>query len=149
MFGFVVGTVCLVLLFVVLRRRRWYRANYGYGYGCGGYHGRRSYGPRAWLWGLLRRIDATPAQEKVFRDEVANLLETARGLKETFRASRGDLAGALRDEALDRTKLDALFRKQDELISALRTTLGESLGRVHATLDAGQRRELAALVERC
>jgi hypothetical protein len=144
MFGFVIGTICLFLLIGVLRRRHGYGGWQGR---CEGGH-RRGLGPRAFLWRLLRRIDATPAQEKVFRDEADSLRETARGLRDELRASGRDLAGALRDENLDRQKLEAIYRKQDELLAGLRQRLTDSLGRVHSTLDARQRSELADLLER-
>lgn len=144
MFGFVIGTICLFLLVGVLRRRHGYGGWHGHWHG--GHH--RGYGPRAFLWRLLRRIDATPAQEKVFRDEAEGLRETARGLKGELRASGRDLAAALRDESLDRQKLEAVYRKQDELLTALRQRLTESISRIHSTLDARQRSELADLLER-
>ena len=144
MFGFVIGTICLFLLIGVLRRR------HGHGGWQGRCHGgpRHGFGPRAFLWRLLRRIDATPAQERVFRDEADGLLETARGLRGEFRASGRDLAVALRDESLDRQKLESIYRKQDELLATLRQRLTDSLARVHSTLDARQRSELADLLER-
>jgi len=144
MFGFVIGSICLVLLIGVLRRR----------HGYGGWHGRchgsdrGGFGPRAFLWRLLRRIDATPAQEKVFRDEASTLSETVHGLRGEFRASGRDLAAALRDENLDRLKLESIYRKQDELLASLRQRLSDSLERVHSTLDERQRNELADLLER-
>jgi hypothetical protein len=141
MFGFVIGTICLVLLIGVLRRR-WYPGSYGYG------HRWRGHGPRAFLWRLLRRIDATPAQEKVFRDEADGFWEAAGGLREGLKASRRDLALAMRDEELDKQKLAAMFRKQDEMLGGLRERLSASLGRVHATLDSRQRSQLADLLER-
>lgn len=141
MFGFVIGTICLFLLIGVLRRR-WYPGGHGYG------HGWRGHGPRAFLWRLLRRIDATPAQEKVFRDEADGFWEAAGGLREGLKASRQDLALAMRDEELDKQKLAAMFRKQDEILAGLRERLAASLGRVHATLDARQRSQLADLLER-
>lgn len=142
MFGFVIGTICLVLLIGVLRRRHRYGGWHGYG-------GHRSgFGPRAFLWRLLRRIDATPAQERVFRDEAAGLREAANGLRGELKASGRDLAVALRDETLDRQKLESVYRRQDEILAALRARLSESLGRVHSTLDERQRNELADLLER-
>jgi hypothetical protein len=146
MFGFVIGTICLVLLIGALRRRH----GYGHGGSCGHGHGghRRGFGPRAFLWRILRRIDATPAQEKVFRDEADGLRETVHGLGGELRASGRDLAVALRDETLDRQKLESIYRKQDELLATLRQRLSDSLGRIHSTLDARQRDELATLLER-
>jgi hypothetical protein len=141
MFGFVIGTLCLILLVGVLRRRHWH-GHLGHG------HHRGGFGPRAFLWRLLRRIDATPAQEKVFRDEAELLRETVRGLRGEVKASGRDLAAALREEALDRQKLESIYRKQDELLAGLRARLSSSLERVHSTLDARQRAELADLLER-
>lgn len=141
MFGFVIGTICLVLLIGVLRRR-WVPGDHG-----PGGHG-RGRGPRAFLWRLLRRIDATPAQEKVFRDEADGLWDAAGGLRDAWKASRQDLALAMRDEALDKEKLEAMFRKQDETLAVLRERVSASLGRVHETLDARQRSQIADLLER-
>jgi hypothetical protein len=144
MIGIVIGTICLVLLVRVLAgRHRW-----GGGYGsCHGRH-RHGMGPRAFLWRILRRIDATPAQERVFRDEVASLRDGASGLKEELRASGRDLAAALREEKLDAQRLAAIYRTQDEILARVRERLSASLGRIHATLDARQRDELASLLER-
>jgi hypothetical protein len=142
MFGFVIGTICLFLLIGVLRRR----------HGSGGWRRHegypRGFGPRAFLWRLLRRIDATPAQEKVFRDEAAGLRGAVHGLRDELKASGRDLAVALRDETLDRQKLESVYRKQDELLANLRQRLSDSLARVHSTLDARQRNEIADLLER-
>jgi hypothetical protein len=70
-----------------------------------------------------------------------------------LKASRRDLALAMRDEELDKQKLAAMFRKQDEMLGGLRERLSASLervhaGRVHATLDARQRSQFADLLER-
>jgi len=142
MFGFVIGIICLVLLVGVVRRRHWRRGWPG----AGGH--RRGFGPRAVLRRILRRIDATPAQEKVFRDEAATLWEVARGLRGGLEASGRDLASALREETLDRQKLESVYRRQDEILAALRARLSDSLGRVHSTLDERQRNDLANLLER-
>ena len=144
MFGFVIGTICLVLLIGVLRRRHGYGGWHGR---CHGSH-RGGFAPRAFLWRLLRRIDATPAQEKVFRDEASTLSETVHGLRGELRDSGRDLAAALREENLDRMKLESIYRKQDELLASLRQRLSDSLARVHSTLDERQRNELADLLER-
>ena len=109
MLGFVVGIICLVLLVGAVRRRHWRRGWPG----AGGH--RRGFGPRAGLRRILQRIDATPAQEKVFRDEAATLWEAARGLRGGLEASGPDLASALREDALDRQKLESVYRRQDEI----------------------------------
>ena len=70
------------------------------------------------------------------------------GLRGELKASGRDLAVALRDETLDRQKLETVYRKQDELLASLRQRLSDSLARVHSTLDARQRNEIADLLER-
>jgi hypothetical protein len=106
--GFVVGIICLFLLVGVVRRRHWRRGWPG----AGGH--RRGFGPRAVLRRILRRIDATPAQE-VLRDEAATLWEAACGLRGGLEASGRGLASALREEALDRRKPESAYRRQDEI----------------------------------
>ena len=157
MFGFFIGVVCLVLLVGVLRHRRHHPFGGASGWGWGGHHhgcgsgfthGGYGRGPRAALWRVLRRIDATPAQERIFRDEVEGLRETASGLRDGLRASGKDLAAALREETLDRQKLESVYRQHDALVATLRERLSAALGRVHSTLDARQRESLAEVVER-
>jgi hypothetical protein len=137
MLGFIVGTICLIALIAVLRRRRWHR---------GHYH-RYGWGPRAWLWRTSRYLGATPQQEKLFRDELVAFLDEARGLGGALQQARTELASALRDERLDSGRIDAVLTKQQELITGLRTRLVASLGSIHQTLDAEQRRRVAEIVE--
>jgi hypothetical protein len=54
----------------------------------------------------------------------------------------------MRDETLDKSKVDALFRKQDELIARLRDAAAASFEKVHAVLDARQKADLADMLER-
>jgi len=109
MLGFVVGIIRLVLLVGVVRRRHWRRGWPG----AGGH--RRGFGPRAVRRRVLHRLDTTPAQEKVFRDEAATLWEAARGLGGGLEASGRDLASALREKTLDRQKPESVYRRQDEI----------------------------------
>jgi hypothetical protein len=96
MFGFFIGTVCLVLLFANLRRRHYYAAygpwgdDRGYGLGgCGrgGGFGGFGFGRGFWHGGrgrrggyrkfiarqMLTRLDTTPGQEKAIRNAVETL----------------------------------------------------------------------------
>jgi len=92
----------------------WSVAGTGPGWpGAGGH--RRGFGPRAVRRRLLERLDTTPAQEKVFRDEAATLWEAARGLGGGLEASGRDLASALREKTLDRQKPESVYRRQDEI----------------------------------
>ena len=58
---------------------------------------------------LLRRIDATEPQERLFLEELEALRATVRGLRQGAFASRQELAQALEAEALDAPTLEALL----------------------------------------
>ncbi len=139
MFGFIFGTACLIGLTVLLVRgpRRWYRGHrYGHGYG-------RSY----MLGAVLDRLETTPGQEKAIRDAVEEFSESAQGARREFRASREDLAKAIRSEALDSRSLEDAFRRHDGSIGELRNSFVGALSKVHETLDERQRKTLADLIE--
>src|SRR5688572_23606255 len=111
MFGFIFGTACLIGLTVLLvrgRRHRWY----------GGYRQRRGY----MLGAVLDRLETTPGQEKVIRDAVEEFTTSASGARREFRASREDLAKAIRNEALDSRSLEDAFRRHDGSIGDLRNS---------------------------
>lgn len=138
MFGFFVGTACLIGLWVVAR------GGHGHGHGWRGRHG---FGGRYVLRRVLERLDTTPGQEKVIRSALDELREEARDLRGEARATRGDLATALRADELDRDAIDRVFAKHDELLERLRASLLRSVEQVHGTLDDRQRRELADMLE--
>lgn len=181
MFGFVLGTMCVVGLGMMARRRRYHR---GYG-GCGGsyggwhrhhhhgwhghhgdwhgHHGGWHGGPydappmygrgrdRWWRGGvhlMLRRIQATPDQEKVIREALEDLMVSMQEHREEFRASRHDIAGALRGESFDAEAMGELFGRHDDRLTEVRKAVMEALGRIHAVLDDTQRERLAELLGR-
>jgi hypothetical protein len=142
MVGYVLGGVALAVLLVVGARRRhhgWHRHGHG--------HGRRFFARRV-LYRVLRRLDATPAQERLVRDEVFGVVDSVKGLRDKAKAARTALAAALRDETLDSQKLAAVMREQEELVTTVRDRVVEALTRVHASLDGRQRQELADAFER-
>jgi hypothetical protein len=141
MFGFFIGAACLIGLVAVARRGR------GHFYGHhGGWHGRR-HGARYFFHRVLDRLDTTPGQEKVIRSAIHDLSEEAWGLRSEVRATRGEIAAALREPELDRTRLDGVFAKHDELIERLRASFLRSAEQVHGTLDERQRKQLADMIE--
>jgi Spy/CpxP family protein refolding chaperone len=111
---------------------------------------RRHRGPApAWMVRrLARRLDATPEQERLLREEVEALRLAVSELRGDLLASREDLARALAAERLDPAALDALAARGASRLDELRARLGASLTRVHEVLDARQRQILAELV-RC
>lgn len=186
MFGFVLGTMCLVGLGMMARRRRYWRSyaygygpggHYGYGHGCGhdahhgwhghhghhgpGHHGHHGHGPwqghgwgggrsRWWRGGLalaLRRLQATPDQEQVIREELDTLASAFREHREEWRASRHDVAEAVRAESFDATIMGELFGRHDERLTDMRKAVMEALGRIHAVLDDTQRQRLAEMID--
>jgi hypothetical protein len=143
MLGFFIGAACLVGLVAVARSGR---GRHFYGH-RGGWHGRRGFGGRYLFHRILDRLDTTPGQEKVIRSAVHDLSEEAWSLRSEVRATRGELAAALRAPELDKTLLDSVFAKHDELIERLRASLVRSAEQVHGTLDERQRKQLADMIE--
>jgi hypothetical protein len=145
MFGFVLGTACLIALVVVISRGRhgrlFGRGRYGYRYG--GYGG----GPRAALHGLLERLDTGPGQEKVIVGAVEEFVDRARDSGRELRETRRDLADAVRGDRIDEARLSDVFGRHDGALDKLRTAGVDALRKVHETLDERQRKILADVVE--
>jgi hypothetical protein len=95
---------------------------------------------------LLRRIDATPEQERLFLEELEALRGLMGGLREGVFASREQLAGLLEAEAFDAEALDALFGASLQRLEATRARAAQSLARFHAALAPAQRLQLATLL---
>jgi len=93
---------------------------------------------------LLRRIDATPEQERLLLEELEALRATLQGLRQGLLASRQDLARALEAEALDAAALEALLAPSLRRIEEVRTQAARALARLHAALAPAQRLQLAA-----
>jgi hypothetical protein len=139
MFGFFIGTACLIGLVVVARRgRRHY-------FGHHGHHGR--WGGRHFFHRVLDRLDTTPGQEKVIRSALHDLKQQAWDLRSEVKQTRSEIAAALRTPELDKALLDRVFAKHDEVIEKLRASTLHAVEQVHGTLDEQQRRKLADLIE--
>jgi Spy/CpxP family protein refolding chaperone len=125
------GAFTVLLAAAVARRLAWRRLA----------RHRRS-GPR---W-LLRRIGATPEQERAVLAETDALAEALSALRHDARALRGDLSELLAAPSLEPARvaaaLDARLVRADEL----RTRLAGAVARVHAALGPEQRERLAAIV---
>jgi Spy/CpxP family protein refolding chaperone len=138
MLGLFVGAACLVGLIAVARRGR--RHYYGF-------HGHHRHGGRFFLHRVLDRLDTTPGQEKVIRDALHDLGEQAWPLRREVKGTRSEIAAALRAPELDRSALDRVFAKHDELIEKLRSSALSAADQVHGTLDERQRQKLADMIE--
>lgn len=138
MLGIIFGTLCLLALAKVVRGRRYWRhGRHGHGY---------SYG--FFLRRIFQRLNTGPGQEKVVLGEIDALRETARELRAELKTTRADIAAILREPTFDKGKLEALYRKQDELLAKLRTAAASSFEKVHAALDDRQKADLADMLER-
>ncbi len=155
MFGILVGTLCLLGLFAVVRSRRW-RHGYGFGHGCGGwgYSPYRGYGvdgmgggPRWMLRSIFYRLGTSPSQEKVILEAVGSLHDQSGKLWGEWQQSKSEIAEAVRGETLDETKVQGAFTRHDGLISEVRKTALGAMAKIHAVLDAEQRKTLARVLE--
>ncbi len=157
MFGFFLGTICLIALISVLRRRWW--GGWGWhgpaAYGRYGWYRRSPYGWRGsgrnWRWGMLRsifeRLDTTPGQEKAILAAAADLREPGERARSEIRQSLTEVAEALREDRIDEAKLRQAFSRQRDALGAVQETLLGALSRVHEALNPKQRRELAEWIQ--
>jgi uncharacterized membrane protein len=95
---------------------------------------------------VLRRIGATPEQEKAVLAETDALAEVLGALRNDARALRGDLAELLSSPTLDAERVAAALDARLGRASELRGRLAQAIARVHGTLGPEQRVRLAALV---
>ena len=169
MLGFLIGTVCLIGLIKTLRAGRGC-GGHGYGGGCGGGGwGRRRWGrggPGAWgeggwdhddeggfggpgvfLRGIFRRLETTPGQEKVIAEAFDELRTAGRKARGEAKASRADLAKAMRSPTVDEVLFGEMFARHDTTLEELRKAAIGSLAKVHDALDEKQRARVAEMIE--
>ena len=128
MLGFIIGSVCLIAFIGVYKRRH--------------YHHRIS------PWWLLRKLDTSPAQERVIRNAFGSVVREARAFASDSQGSRRDLATMLRASDFDRQRVSEWFADREAELKDLREAAIEALGEVYEVLDDQQRETLARLVER-
>lgn len=156
--GFVFGAVAAAAVAYVIVRKRRYRF-----WRFGGFHrhhyDRHDFDPHDYerpsfargyrrrgrfMFGLFRRLDASPGQEKALIELVERLRERMDEALPELRAARKEVAAALGSEVLDTSVLDAAFQRSAELADKLGRELREAIQRAHELLDPEQRRLLAA-----
>jgi uncharacterized membrane protein len=140
-----------ILGFAAMRKARRCHA-YG---GCGGHHGwhGHSWGHhgyrRNWmLHGLLARLDASPAQERVIIGEVDRVRERLWTAKSSLRDGRADLGAAIRGPVLDDAALGAVLGRVDAATGEARAAVLDALRNIHAVLDDKQRAILGDMLDR-
>src|SRR5262245_4465801 len=94
MLGYAIGVICLIGIFVLLRR--------GHRHGPGYRRGRRRM-----LWHLFERLETQPGQEKAIVAEVDAFLNEARGLKAQWHNARKSLAEAISGPSFDESRARA------------------------------------------
>jgi Spy/CpxP family protein refolding chaperone len=172
MLGFVIGTLCLIGLVKTLRWGRHHRAH-GYGYGgCGssGFHGscgddgfaghgpfgghhhhhggfRGGWGPNALLRGLFQTLDTTPGQEKVIVAAIDEVREAGQKARGEGRATRADVAKAMRSPGFDEVLFGEMFARHDSTMEEMRKAAMGAMAKIHDALDEKQRAKLADLIE--
>ena len=146
MFGFFIGTACLIGFAALARRGRRHHF-YGFGHGHGGCHGGH-HGMRGHIFRrVLSRLDTTPGQEKVIREAISDFKDEAWTLRSELRGTKTEIAQAIRAPELDKALIDRVFAKQDEVIEKLRALLVAKAEQIHGTLDERQRKQLADMIE--
>lgn len=175
MLGFILGAACVVFVAKALRRHRaWHAYGYGGGMGCGhargmggmgplGYEGHgpfgggggfrgpwnaRGRGGRWALRALFERLETTPGQERAIAQAIDELRDNRKALKQELAETRGDLARALEGGLVEDSTLEETFARQDRALARLRVSFVEALKKVTEALDAPQRKQLAAWLER-
>ena len=139
MLGFIIGTACLIGLIKVLRGPRWAaRAGWGMGWG------RRSRVLRR----VFSRLETSPSQENVIVDALAEVRAGGSKVMPEIAATRAEIARILREDVFDSAALEPVYARHDAALTELRSLTTTAMGKVHSVLDARQRRELAAIIER-
>lgn len=100
MFGFIIGTLCLIAFFSLLLRRRWWGRSGGYGR-CGPHRGHFGYGPSRLTYHAFEALDTSPGQEKAIRAALGELRKSLAELRPELDATRAQLAQTLGVEQFD------------------------------------------------
>jgi Spy/CpxP family protein refolding chaperone len=151
MFGFIIGTVCLIGLIKVLRRGR---GRHGHGWGYEPYGGgyRHGYGhvggggSRWFLRGLFHRLETTPGQEKAIVAVIEELRENRRVIREELEQTRGDVARVVAGGLVEDNSLEDTFARQDRLLAQLRVSFVEAMKKITEVLDERQRKQIADML---
>ena len=142
MFGFIVGTLCLVGLVKVATggRHHWHHHRHHHGRGRG--RGRSGFW-RAGAEVVKRKLRLDEDQGDIVDHALKDLADSAKELKAVLKDSREDVADAFRGDKVDDASLAAVFARHDEEIVSARRGIVSSLKQIHAVLDDDQRERAA------
>lgn len=128
MFGFIIGTACLIGFIGVWRgHHRFHRSVH--------------------RW-LLHKLDASPGQERILRNAFESIRTQAVDFVEGGKASRRELADLLRESTFDNQRVSEWFVAREHEFEKVRDSAVSALAEVHEVLDDRQRESLAKLIER-
>jgi Spy/CpxP family protein refolding chaperone len=147
MFGFIIGTVCLIAFAKVLRRGHGWHGTLGHAYSASR-HGRGG-GRRRWIMrSVFERLDTTPGQEKAIVHALDELRENKALVRDEAEHTRTDLARVIASGFVDDMSLDETFARHDRLLAQLRVSMVEALKKVTEALDDRQRKQVGDLLAR-
>ncbi len=121
---------------------RWGGGGWGGGRWGGGWGG-----PGVFLRMLFQRLETTPGQEKVIVAAYEEMREAAGKARGEVRASRADIAKAVRSPAVDEVLFGEMFARHDAALETLRKASVGAIAKVHEALDERQRARLADIIE--
>lgn len=134
MFGFLVGTICLVALVKVVRG--------------GGHWGHHAGGRRRWMLRYaFERLGTTPGQERVIEEVVDEVERKGRAVREEISKLRADIARSMRGENFDTATAREAMDRQQTLIDELRNAAIAGMQKIHEALDPEQRKRVGDLLE--
>ena len=139
MFGFIIGSACVVGLAMMAGRAR----RHGFRHG---HHRHGGFGKRA-LYRLLDRLDTTPGQEKAILAAIDDFRDRAREARGDLRDVRRRVADALRTEHFDEPAFAAIFDEPLRRMSTLRDDMSKTVAGIHETLTPKQREYISGIVE--
>lgn len=154
MIGFIVGIGSVIGLAKLVKHSRGHRRGYGrchrggggpggrwHGHGHG--HGRWNRGP---LWMLLDRLDTTPGQEKLIREELDGIIDQLHDLKRSWWRAGDELGQVLGQDTVDEATIDQALAKNSAQLDEVRKHTARALARIHEALDPQQRKRLARIL---
>jgi len=103
----------------------------------------RARGTERMVGWIASRLEATPEQYRVIRNEVEQFADKTQELRGEFRLSRDDITNAMRGESFDEEIMGEGFARQDDRIREVREQLVGALARIHDVLEPAQRERLA------
>ncbi len=149
MFGFLIGSACLVGL--AAARCRGARGPRG----CGSYSGDGACargggsggGGRRGIFGFLASLNLSRTQWKVAHSAFEELRDEVHKQRPESRKTREELAALISGATFEEGAFGPMFARHDAVLAVMRPAFARSFAKVHAVLEPGQRDRLAELVE--